>query len=229
MTPTPGMVVCRKRRRQVCPYSSLSLVRLPFPFHHGPLHLMSLAPGSQISVYGRIVPGVGGAQQPLSLYSVGSQKLQAFIPDDVTQATDNVAFFNSTVMPYGQYTIVVNVTRVDADAPYFFDYFRYNTSSPAAAGSSRSTSTPTTGTTTGTSSASGTQIGSSNASSSSSPPIGAIVGGVLGGVAVLAAAVFAFFCYRIRKRKSKIFLSPNGEKMCTSSIISHNVFPLCLL
>ncbi|KAI0719732.1 hypothetical protein C8T65DRAFT_736296 [Cerioporus squamosus] len=173
--------------------------------------------GSQISVYGRVVPAVGGAQQPLSLYSVGSQKLQAFIPDDVTEATDNVAFFNSSVLPYGQYTLVVNVTRVDADAPYSLDYFRYNTTNPnAASGSSSSTSS--TGAATGTGSVTETQVDSSGASSSSSPPVGAIVGGVLGGVALLAAAVFAFFCYRIRKRRLKIFLSPNGEKSSPTSV-----------
>ncbi|RPD53432.1 hypothetical protein L226DRAFT_617389 [Lentinus tigrinus ALCF2SS1-7] len=172
--------------------------------------------GSQISVYGRVVPAANGSQQPLSLYSVGSQKLQAFIPDDVTEATDNVAFFNSSVMPYGQYTLVVNITRADSNAPYFLDYFRYNTTNPDAPSSSSSTSTSSTGTSTGIPSATG--IASSGASSSSSPLVGAIVGGVLGGVAFLAAVVFAFFCYRMRKRKAKIFLSPNGEKTSPTSI-----------
>ncbi|RDX49217.1 hypothetical protein OH76DRAFT_1483188 [Lentinus brumalis] len=169
---------------------------------------MSLAPGSQISVYGRVVPGVGGAQQPLSLYSVGSQKLQAFIPDDVTQAMDNVAFFNSTVMPYGQYTIAVNVTRVDADAPYFFDYFRPG---PGAV-LDRSWDWTL------------QHYKHSNYWHNDENKFGQRDPDRVKQCIVFVFAanwcnsVFAFFCYRIRKRKSKIFLSPNGEKMSPTSV-----------
>ena len=143
----------------------------------------------------------------------------------MTEATDNVAFFNSSVMPYGQYTLVVNVSRASPNAPYFLDYFRYNTTNPDGAGpSSSSTSTSSTGTATGTGSTDGVPSGSS---SSSSTPIGAIVGGVLGGIALLAAVVFTSLCYRMRKRKSRIFLAQNGEKTCTFHLYLSALYLTC--
>ena len=49
-----------------------------------------------MSVFGRVEPAKNGSQQPLSLYSVGSQSLQAFVAPDVTASQDNVVFFNSS-------------------------------------------------------------------------------------------------------------------------------------
>ncbi|KAI0741197.1 hypothetical protein C8Q76DRAFT_710508 [Earliella scabrosa] len=160
--------------------------------------------GSQVSVYGRVEPAANGGQQPLSLYSVGSQKLQAYIPDDVTSPIDNVAFFNSTILPYGQYTLLINVSRVDSGTPYMLDYIRYNISNPDLGNSGPPPST----TVSNDPSASGPSSPPSTSASSSSAPVGAIVGGVLGGIALVAGLVFAFLCYRIRKRRA---LSPSDD------------------
>ncbi|KAI0827864.1 hypothetical protein BC628DRAFT_120625 [Trametes gibbosa] len=163
----------------------------------GPSALFTFT-GSQVSVYGRVVPLKNGADPPLSLYSVGSIHLQAFIPNPVSSPVDNVAFFNSSVMPYGQYTLIINVTRASADAPFYLDYVRYNIthpSAPTAASTSASVIS---------SSSTAIPISTSAAPivrASSSPPVGPIVGGVVGGVVVVAAAVIAFFYYRLRKRQ----------------------------
>ncbi|TBU40770.1 hypothetical protein BD309DRAFT_966666 [Dichomitus squalens] len=165
--------------------------------------------GSQVSVFGRVQPALNGSQQPLSLYSVGSQHLQAFVAPDVTTAQDNVAFFNSSVMPYNQYTLIINVSRASASAPYFLDYIQYNTSNPDAGPTSAPSSTSTTSSTSST--GSGTPLSGSSGSSSLSAPVGAIVGGVVGGIAVIAAAVFAFVWYRLRERSTRKHAGASDE------------------
>lgn len=156
--------------------------------------------GSQISVFGRVDPPQNGAEPPLSLYSVGDTKLQAFIPDVVPASVDNVAFFNSSVMPYGVYTLTINVARASTDSPFYLDYVQYNTTDPSAV--------PAATTSASISSTSATAVATTSApapanpsSSSSSPPVGAIVGGVVAGVVAISAVIIAFLCYRMRRRR----------------------------
>lgn len=172
--------------------------------------------GSQVSVFGRVQPASNNGQQPLSLYSVGSQKLQAFIPEDVTSPVDNLAFFNSNVMPYAQYTLVINVSRVDTSTPYLLDYIRFSTANPDTGATNSGQSSTTT------SSAAISDTATPRSSGASSPslsaPVGAIVGGVIGGLAVLAIIIFAYLCYRIRKRRARLNPSDSNEskRLCTS-------------
>ncbi|KAI1784339.1 hypothetical protein LXA43DRAFT_976725 [Ganoderma leucocontextum] len=180
--------------------------------------------GSQVSVFGRVEPARNGSQQPLSLYSVGSQNLQAFVAPNVTTVQDNVVFFNSSMMPYDQYDLIINVSRASADAPYFLDYIRFNTTDPNTSVSSSSNSTSSTmseSITTSSTSGSG-----SPSAKSSSAPVGAIVGGVIGGVALIAATTFAFFCYRLRKRGSRTYIDQSTEdKRASPTRITPYVVP----
>ncbi|OJT06670.1 hypothetical protein TRAPUB_2473 [Trametes pubescens] len=130
---------------------------------------------------------------------VGNTKLQAFIPDVVTAPVDNVAFFNSNVMPYGVYTLIINVSSASTDSPFYLDYVRYNTTDPSAAvaastSASVSSTSPTAAATT-------SAPAPTNLSSSSSPPVGPIVGGVVAGVVAISAVIIAFLCYRMRRRR----------------------------
>ncbi len=162
-----------------------------------------------MSVFGRVEPARNGSQQPLSLYSVGSQNLQAFIAPDVTTVQDNVVFFNSTIMAYDQYTLIINVSRASADAPYFLDYIRFNTTNPNTGASPSSNSTSST---MSISSTTGSASGSASSSVKSTySPVGAIVGGVIGGVVLIAAAILACFCYRVRKRGSGTYVGESIE------------------
>ncbi|KAI0766999.1 hypothetical protein C8Q74DRAFT_1277409 [Fomes fomentarius] len=181
--------------------------------------------GSQVSVFGRVEPASNNGQQPLSLYSVGSQKLQAFIPEDVTSPVDNLAFFNSSVMPYAQYTLVINVSRVDAGTPYLLDYIRFNTSNPDTGASNSGQSSTTTSTAAMSETGTPGSLGVSSASPST--PVGPIVGGIIGGVAVLAVIIFAFLCHRIRKRRARLepFHSNESKRLSPSAHITPYVLP----
>ncbi|CDO77028.1 hypothetical protein BN946_scf184403.g3 [Trametes cinnabarina] len=159
--------------------------------------------GSQVSVVGRVEPPKNGEQPPVSLYSVGDTKFQAFPAPTVSSPTDNVSFFNSSVMPYGEYTLIINVTLASSNSPYFLDYIRYNITDPSAQPPATSASATSTSSGAATSSASSPSKGSS-----SSTPIGPIVGGVVAGVAVIAAAIIAFLCCRMRRRRPIPSLSP---------------------
>ncbi|KAI0759983.1 hypothetical protein BD413DRAFT_266763 [Trametes elegans] len=147
--------------------------------------------GSQVSVFGRLMKIPPGSQPPMSVYSVGTNKNRAYVAPAVSDPISNVSFFNSSVMPYGQYTLVINITRIDGDAQYYLDYIRYDTTDPAA---------PATSTISPGSSATGTAAAGA---SSSSTPVGPIVGGVVGGVAAIALAALMFLLYRWRKRKAQ--------------------------
>ncbi|KAH9856039.1 hypothetical protein C2E23DRAFT_813292 [Lenzites betulinus] len=164
--------------------------------------------GSQVSVYGHgVVPIKNGAEPPLSVYSVGDTHLQAFVPDAVSSPVDNVAFFNSSVLPYGEYTLTINVTRASADAPFYLDYARYNITNPSASSPAPvTTSIPPSSQAVAPSSTLTTTPSSTPATSS--PPVGPIVGGVVGGVVVIVAAVIAFVYCRFTKRYKQIPLSP---------------------
>ncbi|KAI0759984.1 hypothetical protein BD413DRAFT_617493 [Trametes elegans] len=173
--------------------------------------------GSQVSVYGRIDPAASSADLPLSLYSVGATKLQAFIPDaglagTINKPVDGVAFFNSSVMPYSQYTLVINVTRASTAAPFYLDYIRYNTSNPESAPSSALTSVN--GASTSTDEAATARVSSTSA--------GPIVGGVIGGVAVLAAAIVTILCYCMPRRRGyrRHPLSPSDTPSSSTSKIT---------
>ncbi|KAJ3002200.1 hypothetical protein NUW54_g5975 [Trametes sanguinea] len=130
--------------------------------------------GSQVFVYGRLQPPQNGSEPPLSLYSVGDNKFQAFPAPSVDNVADNVSFFNSSVMPYGEYTLVINITRASRDSPYYLDYIRYNITDPNAQPSQTSSSS--------TSSSPAAAASSTSAAAatkgSSSTPIGPIVGGL---------------------------------------------------
>ncbi|KAI0332931.1 hypothetical protein GY45DRAFT_1368712 [Cubamyces sp. BRFM 1775] len=174
--------------------------------------------GSQVFVYGRLQPAVGGDQPPLSLYSIGDTKFQAFPAPNVSAAMDNVSFFNSSVLPYGQHSLIINVTRASQNAPFLLDYIQYNITDPNAAPASSTSSS---------SSAGATTTNASPAShSSSSTPVGAIVGGVIAGVAVIAAAIIAFMCYRMRRRRpTGAPLSPLDPATPSASRITPYVVP----
>ncbi|KAH9889530.1 hypothetical protein C8Q73DRAFT_654281 [Cubamyces lactineus] len=175
--------------------------------------------GSQVFVYGRLQPPSGGDQPPLSLYSIGDTKFQAFPAPDVSVAMDNVSFFNSSVLPYGQHSLIINVTRASQNAPYLLDYIQYNITDPNAASSSSTTSSSSAG-------ATATNTDSPASSSSSSTPVGAIVGGVIGGIAVIAAAIIAFMCYRMRRRRpGGAPLSPLDPATPSASRITPYVVP----
>ncbi|KAI8974011.1 hypothetical protein BD414DRAFT_447774 [Trametes punicea] len=158
--------------------------------------------GSQVFVYGRIQPPQNGDDPPLSLYSVGDITNQAFVAPTVNATMDNVSFFNSTVMPYGRYTLTINVVRASSNSPYLLDYIQYNITDPNA-------SSPSAGSTAA--SSSGAAVGPTSAhaaiKSSSSPPVGPIVGGVVAAVVVIAAAVIALLCCCMRKRRPIYLLS----------------------
>ncbi|KAI9064541.1 hypothetical protein FKP32DRAFT_1569744 [Trametes sanguinea] len=175
--------------------------------------------GSQVFVYGRLQPPQNGSEPPLSLYSVGDNKFQAFPAPSVGSVADNVSFFNSSVMPYGEYTLVINITRASRDAPYFLDYIRYNITDPNAQPSQTSSSSTSTS-----SGAAGSSTSAAAATKgSSSTPIGPIVGGVVAGVAVIAAAIIAFLCYRMRKRRPILSLSPTDPTAPSSRITPYIV------
>ncbi|KAM5530182.1 hypothetical protein V8D89_016148 [Ganoderma adspersum] len=180
--------------------------------------------GSQVSVFGRVEPAINGSQQPLSLYSVGSQSLQAFVAPDVTTFQDNVVFFNSSIMPYDQYTLIINVSRASANAPYFLDYIRFNTTNPDTGTSSSSNSTSSTVSTSSPSTS--TSVSGSSSAKSASSPVGAIVGGVIGGVASIAVAILACLCYRRRKRRSRSHVGQSIEdKRASPTRITPYVVP----
>ncbi|KAI0645303.1 hypothetical protein C8Q79DRAFT_1011383 [Trametes meyenii] len=165
--------------------------------------------GSQVSVVGRVEPAKNGALPPLSLYSVGPTHLQAYIADNVSAPVDGVAFFNSSVMPYGAYTLAINVSRASLDAPFFLDYIRYNTTDPAAA--SGSSTTTTTDTSRSSADPEATQTGGvveQAQTSRSTTPVGPIVGGVVGGVVALVAALFSLLYFRARSRRGRAPVSP---------------------
>ena len=170
-----------------------------------------------MAVFGRVEPVLSGSERPVSLYTVGSQKLQEFVAPEVPAPKDNVAFFNSNVMPYGEHTLIINISRASGDAPYFLDYIRFNTSDPDSGAAGLTTS----------------EIGipqttNSNKGSSalgiSSPArslVGPIVGGVVGGVVIITAVLFAFFCFRHRRRRSgahAVLTADSEGKYCTSGL-----------
>ncbi|KAL1941412.1 hypothetical protein VTO73DRAFT_7229 [Trametes versicolor] len=181
--------------------------------------------GSQISVFGRVDPPQNGAEPPLSLYSVGDTKLQAFIPDVVTASVDNVAFFNSSVMPYGVYTLTINVTRASTDSPFYLDYVQYNTTDPSAV--SAATTPASISSTSPTPVATTSAPAPANQASSSSPPVGPIVGGVVAGVVAISAVIVAFLCYRTRRRRpgDRAPLSPLDPASPSASRITPYVVP----
>ncbi|KAI0665678.1 hypothetical protein C8Q78DRAFT_1063539 [Trametes maxima] len=182
--------------------------------------------GSQVSVVGRVEPAKNGALPPLSLYSVGSTHLQAYIADNVSAPVDGVAFFNSSVMPYGAYTLVINVSRASMDAPFFLDYIRYNTTDPAAApGTSTATATGASGSSsTSEATPTGGVVEQAKASHSGTP-VGPIVGGVVGGVVVLAAALFALLYFRARRRHGRAPISPLSPSTPTAARITPFLAP----
>ena len=190
-------------------HCSRSLVRTPTFLCRARLNPMHryVFSGSQVSVFGRVEPARNGSQQPLSLYSVGSQNLQAFVAPDVATVQDNVVFFNSSIMPYDQYTLIINVSRASANAPYFLDYIRFNTTNPNTSVTPSNLTSSVISTSSTTSSPSGSRSSSVKSTSTS---VGAIVGGVIGGVVAIAAAILAFFCYRHRKRGSR---TPIGQSI----------------
>ncbi|KAL7277852.1 hypothetical protein ACG7TL_008798 [Trametes sanguinea] len=175
--------------------------------------------GSQVFVYGRLQPPQNGDEPPVSLYSVGDDKFQAFPAPSVGSVMDNVSFFNSSVLPYGEYTLVINVTRASSNSPYFLDYIRYNITDPNAQPSQ--TSSSSTSTSSGAAASSTSAAAATNGSSST--PIGPIVGGVVAGVAVIAVAIIAFLCYRMRKRRPILSLSPTDPTAPTSRITPYIV------
>ncbi|KAI0364133.1 hypothetical protein BV20DRAFT_1039551 [Pilatotrama ljubarskyi] len=177
--------------------------------------------GSQVFVYGRVDPPKEGEQPPLTLYSVGETKNQAFIAPVVSTPTDNVSFFNSTVMPYGQYNLVINVTRASSSSPFYIDYVQYNITDPSSPPATSSKSAGVTGTSSSSSSAQVTTSAGPTGRASSVTPVGPVVGCVVGGIVVIVATVFTFLCCRSRRRRSRVPLSPMDAMDAANPSASH--------
>ncbi|EMD37354.1 hypothetical protein CERSUDRAFT_94367 [Gelatoporia subvermispora B] len=182
--------------------------------------------GSQVSVVGTVVPATNGSSQPTSTYTVNGATV-TFTPDPITgNEQDGRTFFSSPILPFGQYTLDIEIITASAACPYFLDYISFDptdpnsptSSSSSSPSSSSSSSSPSSSqhssqqssSAQSSSSSSSSQTSSSSSSSPSatnagatkkSTNTGAIAGGVVGGLAVLVIIAAALFFW-LRRRRS---------------------------
>ncbi|KAJ8474846.1 hypothetical protein ONZ51_g6939 [Trametes cubensis] len=85
--------------------------------------------GTRVAVYGSIWPPTATyAPLTLSAYSVlgwDYEDKPAMIPfqaPNLTSPKNDVNFFTSDEMPFGEYVLTINITRASEDSPYYLDY-----------------------------------------------------------------------------------------------------------
>lgn len=119
----------------------------------------------------------------------------------------NQTFFTSSVLPFGEHVVNVNVTQTGQGRNFTFDYFEVIT--PSSTPSPSVIATP------------GTKKNGTN--------VGAIAGGVIGGVAFLSMLLLAFIFFRKRRFgvhlvKSKLPMYRQSMKAASTGK-GHSSFP----
>ncbi|PIL25855.1 hypothetical protein GSI_11608 [Ganoderma sinense ZZ0214-1] len=193
------------RGKGFTPYSGLGIDDKAGPIHDrtlsatvvGDVSAAVTFTGTRVSVYGSLRPPLQtDVPLPLTKYSIlewdygGVPAMVPYRAPNVTAPQNNVNFFTSDILPYGTYTLTINVTTANPDAPFYLDYIAVEVPGPAL-----SSSTPL------------SSLSSTAFSTSTHLPIeafilhhrlaSAFVGGVLG---VLVAFV-VFFCYFKQKHR----------------------------
>ena len=159
--------------------------------------------GTRVAVYGSLrSPLQTDAPLPLTKYSIPEWDyggVPAMIPyqaPNVTAPQNDVNFFTSDILPYGTYTLTINVTTASSGAPFYLDYIAVEVPGPAPSSSTPSSSLQTSASSTP------THLPAEGLIPQHHRPIGAIVGGVLAGVLGIVGAFFVFFCYMRQKRRT---------------------------
>ncbi|EMD40961.1 hypothetical protein CERSUDRAFT_103328 [Gelatoporia subvermispora B] len=155
-----------------------------------------------IDVMGNLFPG---SPQPISTYELDDSSPAPFQGINVTSQQTDVQYFTSSVLSDDTHLLVITVTNVSTEAPFYLDYISIVTDPDAT--SSMSSSVMAT---------SATATSSVPVSGASSKPVGAIVGGVIGGLAVLALAILAASFF-FRGSKGKAFFG----RAALSDLLDH--------
>ncbi|KAH9894041.1 hypothetical protein C8Q73DRAFT_790619 [Cubamyces lactineus] len=99
--------------------------------------------GTRVAVYGSIWPPTATyAPLTLSAYSVlgwDYEDKPAMIPfqaPNLTSPKNDVNFFTSDEMPYGEYVLTINITSASEDSPYYLDYITVDVPGPGPSSSS---------------------------------------------------------------------------------------------
>ena len=173
--------------------------------------------GTRVAVYGSLRPPLQtDVPPPLTKYSIpewdygGVPAMIQYQAPNVTAHQNDVNFFTSDVLPYGTYTLTINVTTASPGAPFYLDYIAVEVPGPAPCSSMFSS------------------FEQSTASSIAARlpieiipqhhrSIGAIVGRVLPGVLGVLVAFIVFFCYMKQKRRMTPPESHYDYGMCTAA------------
>ncbi|PCH40871.1 hypothetical protein WOLCODRAFT_143268 [Wolfiporia cocos MD-104 SS10] len=172
--------------------------------------------GSQIALYGSLIPGTGTVSSSYSLD--GSSPVTYTSSDNVTAEQDEVAFFTSPSLSTGEHQLIFNVTQASSDTPFILDYLIYEPSSSDVAGASYTT------TSLGTPTSIPTSVIIEK--DGSNTPVGAIVGGVVGGVAgLIIITLLFFFLFRRRRQQPYFYHSAAVGEMLSNEIKPAEVTP----
>ncbi|PIL25856.1 hypothetical protein GSI_11609 [Ganoderma sinense ZZ0214-1] len=200
------------RGKGFTPYSGVSTDDKAGPIYDGTLSATVVEDvsaavtfsGTRVSVYGSLRPSLQtDVPPPLTKYSIPEWDyggVPAMIPyqaPNVTSPQNDINFFTSDILPYGTYTLTINVTTASSDAPFYLDYIAVE-----VPGSAPSSSTPSSSNSLqSTASSTSTHLPIQAFTPQDRPPIGPIVGGCLAGVLGVLVAFAVFFCYFKQKHR----------------------------
>ncbi|KAM5532517.1 hypothetical protein V8D89_013804 [Ganoderma adspersum] len=212
------------RGKGFAPYSGVSTDDKAGPIYDGTLSTTVVEDvsaavtftGTRVSVYGSLRPPLQtDVPLPLTKYSIpewdygGVPAMVPYQAPNVTAPQNDVNFFTSDILPYGTYTLTINVTTASPSAPFYLDYIAVEVPGPAPSAFMFSSCKQSIA------SSITARLPVEEIIRQHHRSIGPIIGGVLPGVLGVLVAFMVFFCYM--KQKRRMMLPEYDEGKCTAA------------